>query len=287
MHAGATEAGVTLTGGFAGHIGPLHRLPDGLVFRLDMQPHHLNWGGRLHGGMVLALHTTAMHQVAADLAGAGRRAVLMALHVDFMDSVPGRHEVSVQVQTTQARRSLAFVACRVIVAGRVVSRAEASYAFEDAGSGAPGAAAAVPAVESGGAGWHDFVAREPGSRHLGALLDRAPPAPAGSWPPQTHLGVQVHAGRLNQDGSDVHDGLLLFVADIAGGRTAARARGQPCVTVCMQARRLGVAGPGAFVEHAPRLRRHQGDLLVVEGDFLHQGQPLMAVSTLWKAVPLP
>jgi acyl-coenzyme A thioesterase PaaI-like protein len=280
--------GLALTG-FAEHTGPVSGLDggDGQRFRLRLENHHLNFADRFHGGMVMTLLCIAMAQVATKLAAralAGSTASLLSLNCDFIGTTGGGTVVMAEVSVTRATRSVLFLTCRLFAGEEVLTSASAIYKIMTPALLDP-ARIAEPSgllAPSAAAGWTPVPTTEPFGLHVGPVFERA--AEAGD----RAVRFAVDERRLDQHGlGQLHDGMLLYVADLFTGRAARRAAQRICVTLTMQARRLGVAQRGEWVEFRPHPPVITPSVVFVEGSFHGAAGPLMTVSSAWKMLGAP
>ena len=56
------------------------------VVSLEVQPHHLQAAGQVHGGLIAALADTAMFRAVRSLLGPGQRTTTVELKVNFLES---------------------------------------------------------------------------------------------------------------------------------------------------------------------------------------------------------
>ncbi|MDO8704342.1 MAG: hotdog domain-containing protein [Sulfuricaulis sp.] len=278
------------TNGFAHHTGPVFRVAgeEGYRFRLQLDTHHVNFAGRFHGGMVLTLLSISMGQVAAELAARaapGSTAPLLSLNSEFVGSVETGAQVIAEVSVTRATRSVLFLSCRLFANETLLTNASAIYKIE-----AP--AAAVDVVESVASerwepdaadGWTRVQTKDPFGLHVGPLFERGLDEGAHV------IRFTVDDHLLDQHGlGSVHDGMLLFMADLFTGRAAVRASDRRmCVTLGVQARRLGEARHGALVDFETHVQLATPSVVFVDGRFHSAGKPLMNVSAAWKVLGAP
>ena len=265
---------------FEAHTGPIERL-DRHSFALQLAPHHLNFAGRFHGGMVLTLLTSAGTQVAREAAAerVGPQAIaeLLSLDCNFISAAQGAARVVAEVEVTRVTRTVVFLSVGIAAGDEVLSRASAVYRIGAPGPVVPDARVAVGAALEPGATWSRLVTSEPLGNHLAPVYERA--LPGG---PRC-ARFRVDSNRLASDGM-LHEGMALYVADVFTGRMAVAASGARCVTLGMQARRFAAAPPGAWIEFEPRLRHAMPSVVFVDGSFTAAGQVLYEVSTVWKVL---
>src|SRR5689334_4729277 len=96
--------------GFNKYVGPVYRSPDGGEFRFTVRDVHMNGGGALHGGMMMALADIAMGKtVHAALEPEGQRAMTVSLNCDFIGAVKLGETIVTRVAITRRTRSIVFV----------------------------------------------------------------------------------------------------------------------------------------------------------------------------------
>jgi acyl-coenzyme A thioesterase PaaI-like protein len=105
------------------------------------------------------------------------------------------------------------------------------------------------------------------------------------------IGFAVDKHRLDHLGQHrLHDGMLLYIADYYAGYRAAKAVQRACVTLAMQARRLGEAKLGEWVEFRSNVPFITPSVVFVDGSFHSVDRPLMTVSCAFKvlkSLPVP
>ncbi|MGI4902078.1 MAG: PaaI family thioesterase [Janthinobacterium lividum] len=100
--------------GFAGYLCHLQRGTGAHSgeFLFEVEARHLNFGQRLHGGMLMTLQTTLLSQVAADAMHAtapSAKLKLVSFNCDFIGSVTTGAMVYCDAAVTRLTRSLVFV----------------------------------------------------------------------------------------------------------------------------------------------------------------------------------
>src|SRR6185369_4986089 len=102
--------------GFNAYVGPVWRADDGRDFRFTVRDVHMNGGGALHGGMMMALADIAMGKtVHAALAADGQRAMTVSLNCDFIGPVKQGETIVTRVGITRRTRSIVFVTATLMV----------------------------------------------------------------------------------------------------------------------------------------------------------------------------
>jgi acyl-coenzyme A thioesterase PaaI-like protein len=254
--------------GFLAHTGPIARIGPTRL-RLEMARRHLNFGGRLHGGMVMTTMCAAAESVARDTAGAAVE--LVTLDVQFMVAQRGPALVEAEVECSRCTRTLVFLRVVLSSAGNCLATASAIYRVS-ARPSIPPALAEPPSRE----GWGLVQWNEPFSEHVGALYERK------REDGLTDALFQVDATRMAGHAPVLHDGMSLFVADIFCGRAARAAAGGRCVTLAMQARRFGDVPLGDWAELVPAVRHGGDSVLHVDGTLRCGGRPVLAIASAWK-----
>ena len=106
---------------FEGVVGPFHfRMDDGrprCAFRAE--PRHLNAGGRMHGGCLMAVADMALFAIAREAMG-GQKGVTVALDSVFLDAGRVGDLVEATGEVTRAGGSLIFVRGQVAVESRML-----------------------------------------------------------------------------------------------------------------------------------------------------------------------
>jgi|KBSSwiStaDraftv2_1062776.scaffolds.fasta_scaffold321462_3 uncharacterized protein (TIGR00369 family) len=107
--------------GFNKYVGPVWRADDGSHFRLTVREIHLNGGGAVHGGMLMALADIAMGKtVQLALEPEGQRAMTVSLNCDFIGAVKLGETIRTEVSITRRTRSIVFVTAVLAVEERTV-----------------------------------------------------------------------------------------------------------------------------------------------------------------------
>lgn len=110
--------------GFNKYVGPVYRAPDGGEFRFIVRDVHMNGGGALHGGMMMALADIAMGKtVHSALEAEGQRAMTVSLNCDFIGAVKLGETIATRVAITRRTRSIVFVTAALTVGDRPVMTA--------------------------------------------------------------------------------------------------------------------------------------------------------------------
>ena len=108
--------------GFNKYIGPIWRAPDGSEFLFDIRDEHLNGGGAIHGGMMMALADIVIGRtVRESLGGAG--ALTISLNCDFIGPAKLGERVRGTAAITRKTRSIVFAGCELAVEGRTIMTA--------------------------------------------------------------------------------------------------------------------------------------------------------------------
>jgi len=107
--------------GFNAYVGPVWRADDGSHFRLTVRDIHMNGGGAVHGGMLMALADIAMGKtVQLALAADRQRAMTVSLSCDFIGAVKLGETIVTHVSITRRTRSIVFVTAVLAVDERTV-----------------------------------------------------------------------------------------------------------------------------------------------------------------------
>ena len=110
--------------GFNAYVGPVFRADDGSDFRFTVREVHMNGGGALHGGMMMALADIAMGKtVHALLEADGQRAMTVSLNCDFIGPVKQGETIVTTVGITRRTRSIVFVTATLMVESRTIMTA--------------------------------------------------------------------------------------------------------------------------------------------------------------------
>jgi uncharacterized protein (TIGR00369 family) len=117
---GAVEVSV---GGFNSFVGPLFRLPDEAGvrrFAFQVADKHMNSGGTVHGGMLMAFMDVAMSKSARAEAGDAKSCSTVSLNCDFVG--PGRlgDLVEARVRVTRRARTMVFLSGELVAGGRTL-----------------------------------------------------------------------------------------------------------------------------------------------------------------------
>ena len=122
--------------GFNAYVGPVWRADDGSHFRFTVRDVHMNGGGALHGGMMMALADIAMGKtVHAALAADGQRAMTVSLSCDFIGAVKLGETIVTRVAITRRTRSIVFVTATLGVDERTIMTATGLWKILGGGGG--------------------------------------------------------------------------------------------------------------------------------------------------------
>ena len=110
-------------GGFNLHAGPIWRLPvEGEVrrFALPVLPKHLNGGGSVHGGMLMAFADVSMSQTSRAVSVA-KSCSTVSMTCDFVG--PGKlgDILEARVTVTRQTRTLVFLSAAIVCGPRVIA----------------------------------------------------------------------------------------------------------------------------------------------------------------------
>jgi uncharacterized protein (TIGR00369 family) len=109
-------------GGFNRFVGPLFRLPETAEvevrrFAFIVTDKHMNSGGTVHGGMLMAFVDIAMSQTARAVSGA-KSCSTVSLNCDFVG--PGRlgDTIEARVRVTRRARTMVFMSAELVTGDR-------------------------------------------------------------------------------------------------------------------------------------------------------------------------
>jgi len=108
--------------GFNKHVGPVWRSPDGKEFLLDVRDIHLNGGGAIHGGMMMALADVVLGRTVRDSLE-NQRALTISLNCDFIGPAKLGDRIRGTAEITRKTRSVVFIGCELAVDGRIIMTA--------------------------------------------------------------------------------------------------------------------------------------------------------------------
>lgn len=108
--------------GFNKYVGPVWQAPDGADFLFDIREEHLNGGGALHGGMMMALADIVMGRTVHD-ALEGGKALTISLNCDFIGPSKLGERVRGTAAITRKTRSIVFINCELAVGDRTIMTA--------------------------------------------------------------------------------------------------------------------------------------------------------------------
>lgn len=115
------------TDGFNAYIGgmlidPAKQPGEAARFAFVPQPHHLNGGGALHGGLLMTLADSFLGTEVHEAIG-GQIASTVVLNTDFLSGGTADAPVFASARITRKTRSLVFVAGELTQKGRVLMTA--------------------------------------------------------------------------------------------------------------------------------------------------------------------
>ena len=108
--------------GFNGYVGPVWQSADKSEFLFDIRAEHLNGGGALHGGMMMALADIVMGRTVRDALD-DARALTISLNCDFIGPSKLGERVRGTATITRKTRSIVFINCELTVADRTIMTA--------------------------------------------------------------------------------------------------------------------------------------------------------------------
>lgn len=108
--------------GFNKYVGPVWQAPDGADFLFDIRADHLNGGGALHGGMMMALADIVMGRTVRD-ALEDQKALTISLNCDFIGPSKLGERVRGTAAITRKTRSIVFIGCELAVGERTIMTA--------------------------------------------------------------------------------------------------------------------------------------------------------------------
>ena len=108
--------------GFNKYVGPVWQSPDKSEFLFDIRDVHLNGGGALHGGMMMALADIVMGRTVREALEPGR-ALTISLNCDFIGPAKLGERVRGTATITRKTRSIVFIGCELAVEGRTIMTA--------------------------------------------------------------------------------------------------------------------------------------------------------------------
>jgi acyl-coenzyme A thioesterase 13 len=118
------EAEDVSPGGFNRFVGPLYRLPDeggdaARRFAFVVTDKHMNSGGTVHGGMLMAFADVAMSKTTR-LATGAKSCSTVSLNCDFVG--PGRlgDTIEARVRVTRRARTMVFMSADLVAGDRTL-----------------------------------------------------------------------------------------------------------------------------------------------------------------------
>ena len=123
--------------GFEARIGPLFFRPEGAGPRIGVRvaEHHLNPGGRLHGGMLMTLVDEAVALAAFRALGTGARFATISLNCDFMAAGVAGDWGEAEAEIVRRTRRLLFVRANAFTADRQLLTASGIWRLFTTGAG--------------------------------------------------------------------------------------------------------------------------------------------------------
>jgi len=105
--------------GFNRHIGPLYRLadPDSHRFAFVVEDKHMNAGGSVHGGMLMALADVAMSRTARLVANAVSCSTV-SLSCDFLAPGSLGDLIEARARVIRLTKTMAFLSAEISESGR-------------------------------------------------------------------------------------------------------------------------------------------------------------------------
>jgi len=122
------------TSGFGAYAGPVLRAESGGAFEFEIEARHLNGADRLHGGMMMALASIVLGQVAKETARAkapDAQAKPLSLNCDFVSAGERGDKVEGRAEVTRATRTVLFISGELRVGTRILMTATGVYAIKE------------------------------------------------------------------------------------------------------------------------------------------------------------
>jgi len=122
------------TSGFGAYAGPVLRADSGGSFEFAIEARHLNGADRLHGGMMMALASIVLGQVAKETARArtaNAEVKPLSLNCDFVSAGEKGETVEGRAEVTRATRTVLFISGELRVGGRILMTATGVYAIRE------------------------------------------------------------------------------------------------------------------------------------------------------------
>ncbi len=122
------------TSGFGAYAGPVLRAADGGAFLFEIEARHLNGAERLHGGMMMALASIVLGQVAKETARAkspDAQVKPLSLNCDFVSAGENGDKVEGRAEVTRATRTVLFISGELRVGTRILMTATGVYAIKE------------------------------------------------------------------------------------------------------------------------------------------------------------
>ncbi|MBU6443814.1 MAG: PaaI family thioesterase [Alphaproteobacteria bacterium] len=110
------------------HVGPVFEKGEGQArhYAFRVQAHHVNLGGRLHGGMLMTFADLTLGQAVWDATG-NAPCVTLNMQTQFLNAAREGDLVEVQPAITRQGRSLIFARGDFSVAGEVIFMASSVW----------------------------------------------------------------------------------------------------------------------------------------------------------------
>lgn len=122
------------TSGFGAYAGPVLRADSGGAFLFEIEERHLNGADRLHGGMMMALASIVLGQVAKETARArtaDAEVKPLSLNCDFVSAGEKGETVEGRAEVTRATRTVLFISGELRVGDRILMTATGVYAIRE------------------------------------------------------------------------------------------------------------------------------------------------------------
>ena len=116
-------------GPFLEHIGPIHlcESEDELVLGLLADEHHANHRGTVQGGVLSTFADFALGRAIERDADDGKPRATVSLSVDYLKPAKPGDWIESRTRVDRVGSTLAFADCSLVVDGREVVRARATY----------------------------------------------------------------------------------------------------------------------------------------------------------------
>lgn len=256
------------------HVGPMYyRRETGAAHGLlPVQPHHLNSGGMVHGGLLMTFADYALALAAGSISGSF--SLTVGLNCQFLNAGRLGSPLEATAEVIRTGKSLAFARGLILQDGVPLLSASGVFKPIERGKTVERAAARPPPAPSAWAeppdGFRLVERASPFLKHVGDTF-------VGEKAGRRTI-VQPTRPHMLNTGAIVHGGMLMNFADNAFCTEIALATGKAPITTAFAAEFIASGRCGPLLESAVETLRTTGSTAFVRGTVTQENATLLTYS---------